>query len=155
MANRSCKVFCFFCDKAVNLSSLLNHLRYAHKKTLTQYKELFGNPRMQIIEVVFHKCNICRKSVLLNSDDISKHLKKKHSNISYKDYVSTHLNNNKRNKAIESLVDEGSEKMLTGTGIQCNVCLKSFKQNIQLKIPHCGFQKKFMGIFGLGNEVKK
>ena len=111
----------------MNLSSLLNHLRYAHKKTLTQYKELVGNPRTQIIEVVFHKCTICRKTVLLNSDDISKHLKKKHRNISYKEYVSNYM---KATKGKEIGDDETQKE----TGIKCGVCLKSFKQNIQLKM---------------------
>ena len=46
--------------------------------TLTEYKELYGNPRMQIIQLVFHMCAFCGKSVLFDTDTMSKRMKKIH-----------------------------------------------------------------------------
>ena len=80
-----CKTFCCECDKVVTLSGMSKHVRTWHQMTLTEYKELYGNPRKQIIKAVHHKCALCQSSILFDTNDMSKHLKKTH-NVLYKEY---------------------------------------------------------------------
>ena len=79
------------------------HTKSAHKMSISDYKEKFGNHRTQIIEKIYHECGLCHqvheeiyntfyiinisimKAILLDSDDIAFHLKKNH-NITHKDY---------------------------------------------------------------------
>ena len=74
-----CKTFCCGCDKVVTLSGMSKHVRTWHQMTLTEYKELYGNPRKQIIKAVHHKCALCLSSILFDTNDMSKHLKKTHN----------------------------------------------------------------------------
>ena len=124
----SCKIFCGICDKVINLSGLSKHVKNVHKTTGKEYKALFGDPRKQIIKLVFHKCVICQKVLLLNTDDISKHLRKAHQ-LAYKEYMSKHMLEG--NKCHLKHQIESKKNLVS---IQCNICSKSFKQNIQLKI---------------------
>ena len=66
-----CMLFCCFCDKVVSLSGLGKHVNNTHQVTLKEYKALFGIPQHQIIKLVFHKCCLCRKAILLKTDELS------------------------------------------------------------------------------------
>ena len=136
----SCKVFCCFCDKVVSLSGLGKHVNSTHQVTLKEYKALFGNPRNQVIKLVFHKCSICRKVLLLNTDDMSKHMKKSHQ-LAYKDYMIKFMTNS--DDCRQEFLQQPIQKTSVSTNvrnvgelvkIQCSICRKTFKQNIQLKI---------------------
>ena len=85
-----CKAFCCECDNVVTLSGMKKHVKTGHQMTLTEYKELYGNHRKQIIKVVHHKCALCQKSSLFDTDDMSKHLKKIHQT-SYREYSTRFL----------------------------------------------------------------
>ena len=63
--NMTCKNFCCLCDRVVPLSSMKNHTKSQHKVTLTEYKALYGNPKKQIIKLVYHRCVLCKSSVCL------------------------------------------------------------------------------------------
>ena len=122
---KSCKTFCCCCDQVIMVSGMRKHIRSRHQMTLTQYKELYGNPSMQIIQLIFHMCAFCEKSVLLDTDTMSKHLKKIHKT-SYREYLVSHMvkpSNTHRRSPQPTLVI-----------IRCDECPKTFKQNIQLKI---------------------
>ena len=69
------RVFCAICDHNVALSGLKSHLR-SHGVTLTQYTKVYGDPRREIVTKVHHACAVCSKVMLLNTFDISKHVRK-------------------------------------------------------------------------------
>ena len=87
---KSCKTFCCECDKVVTLSGMRKHVKTWHQMTFTAYKELYGRPRMQIIQLVHHKCAFCKSSILFDTDDMSKHMKKKHQT-SYREYIARYM----------------------------------------------------------------
>jgi hypothetical protein len=138
----SCKIFCCECDKSVTLSGMTKHVKTWHQMTLTTYKELYGNPRKQIIQIVYHKCAFCHQSLLFDTHDMSKHLRKKHQT-SYKEYIarfmgktqpigpSSLVQNRVKNEA-GLPVEKTSETSLVV--ITCDQCPRTFKQNIQLKM---------------------
>ena len=61
-----------------------------HKVPIEEYKRVHGNHRDKITETVYHKCGICLATVLLDSDDISDHVKKHHS-ITHKTYNAEYM----------------------------------------------------------------
>ena len=48
----SVKTFCCECDQVVNLSGLRKHLQRVHQQSIAQYRELYGDPATQIIQLV-------------------------------------------------------------------------------------------------------
>ena len=99
------KTFCCMCDQIVTVTGLRKHVKGHHKITLTQYKELYGDHKKQIIQLVFHKCFFCKKSLLLDTDEISTHLKKAHQ-VMYKDYLVTYMGKH-REEGLDKKVSEG------------------------------------------------
>ena len=102
------------------------HIKSRHQMTLTEYKELYGNPRMQIIQLVFHVCAFCKKIVLLDTETMSKHLKKIHKT-SYKEYLVSHMKkpanphqNTPQNIIKKKVVEEKNEPTLVI--IRCDEC---------------------------------
>ena len=87
-----CKTKCKLCGKPFSFPALRVHTKSAHKITITENKEKFNQHFYNIIEKVFHKCGICGKPVLFDSDTIAVHLKNgdNHS-ITHKVYNETFL----------------------------------------------------------------
>jgi hypothetical protein len=138
----SSKTFCCECDKVVTLSGMRKHVKTWHKMTFTAYKELYGNPRMQIIQLVYNKCAFCQSSILFDTEDMSKHMKKKHKT-SYKEYITRYMTKPRSNSPAAQLptpvqkkepvpIEKKSTPLLVV--IRCDQCPRTFKQNIQLKI---------------------
>ena len=72
------KTFCWLCDQVISLSGLTKHLRGVHKESAVEYREKFGEPKKQLLKLVFHKCGICSKDILLDYLVLVKHLRKAH-----------------------------------------------------------------------------
>ena len=72
------KVFCAVCDQVYQMSGLRKHVAHKHGLTLTRYREMYGDLRKQIIQLVHHACVLCKRVLLLDTEDISKHVSKKH-----------------------------------------------------------------------------
>ena len=137
-----CKAFCCECDNVVTLSGMKKQVKTCHQMTLTEYKELYGDHRKQIIQVVHHKCAFCQSSILFDTDDMSKHLKKIHQT-SYREYSTrflaksqpsgqaTNLQNITKGKEVLSSKKTCETSLVV---IRCDQCLRTFKQNIQLKV---------------------
>ena len=81
-------MFCAICDHDVLLSGLQSHLR-SHEVSLGQYTRVFGDPRKEIVAPVHHSCAICSQTLLLNTWDISRHLRR--HNISFTKYARKHM----------------------------------------------------------------
>ena len=138
---KSCKTFCCECAKVVTLSGLRKHVKSHHQMTLTEYKDLYGNPKKQIIQLVYHKCCFCQYPVLLDTDELSKHLKKAHK-VSYKEYMVRYMAKQQTSlhyskvlnvrETVQKTVHLELESSLVI--IRCDECPKTFKQNIQLKV---------------------
>ena len=87
-----CKTKCKMCGRAYILPVMRVHTKSAHKITITQYKEQFNQQFLYIIEKIFHKCGICGKPVLFDSDSIAVHLKNRDNhNVTHKVYNDTFL----------------------------------------------------------------
>ena len=86
-----CKVFCNVCDKVVALSSFRKHLSHHHSLNLIKYKEMYGDPRKQIIRLVYHQCKLCNKVVLLDAEEMYKHTKQVHKLANYRLYMKKHM----------------------------------------------------------------
>ena len=72
------KTFCWLCDQVISLSGLTKHVRGVHKESAVEYREKFGEPKKQLLKLVFHKCGICSKDILLDYLVLVKHLRKAH-----------------------------------------------------------------------------
>lgn len=94
------KTECRVCRQPVALTSMRGHTKSAHKMSIGDYKDKFGNHRTQMIEKVYHRCGICQQAVLLDSDDIAFHLKKLHD-ITHKDYNSKFMILKKDDKSVK------------------------------------------------------
>ena len=141
----SVKTFCCECAKVVTISGLEEHILSHNKMTIKEYRRSYGNPRTQIIQLVFHNCGLCTQDVLLDSNSIEKHVKNFHQ-MGFIAYSSKYLAAAKENSRVI---------------IQCSQCFKTFKRNIQLKahskrhtmsdIDSVGFY----GFKGIGHHEKK
>ena len=117
------------------------HVKSRHQIALTEYKDLYGNPKKQIIQLVYHKCAFCHYPVLLDTDELSKHLKKAHK-VSYKEYMVRYMANQQTNvqsskvlNVTREKVQKPEEKVKTSLIIiNCDECPKTFKKNIQLRM---------------------
>jgi hypothetical protein len=97
--------------------SLEEHILSHNKMTIKEYKKLYGIPRTQITQFVFHKCGICTEELLLDVNIITKHVKKCHQ-MKFNAYSVKFLS---------------AAKDISGVIIRCDKCCKTFKRNIQLK----------------------
>jgi len=69
----SVRTLCQICEASVTLTGMRSHTMLKHKLQITKYKELHGP--FEIIEHVYHKCHICDKILLLDSDAMGAHIK--------------------------------------------------------------------------------
>ena len=72
----SCKTHCKICGNTYILANMRTHTLNSHGMQITMYKEMYG--QFEIIEKVFHKCHLCEKIVLLDSDTLGAHIKRAH-----------------------------------------------------------------------------
>ena len=81
------KVICKICEKVCFLTTMRQHTRKMHHLTIDEYKGLYGNTKSEIVEKIFHHCGLCSESILLDSDEISWHLRRNHKGkVTHKDY---------------------------------------------------------------------
>ena len=72
----SCRTLCKICGSAFTLPHMRSHTMIKHELQITKYKDLYGP--FEIIEKVFHKCHLCGKILLLDSDAMGGHIKGTH-----------------------------------------------------------------------------
>ena len=88
----SVKVQCKLCPATPTMTRMRFHV-LLHELTISQYKAQHGP--MEPIQRIYHKCGLCGDAVLLDSDEIHKHLNlksiEKHGATSYKNYYERFL----------------------------------------------------------------
>ena len=67
-----CKHQCRVCNKIYTMTAMRGHTR-THNITIKEYTDKYGSPRDNIITEVWHKCGLCFKEFLLDSDNVHKH----------------------------------------------------------------------------------
>ena len=80
------RTVCQVCKKDVEFNQMRIHTRRAHKLGISDYKQIYGNLRANLVEAVYHKCSLCSQVFLLNGDTIATHAKK--HQITHKEYNS-------------------------------------------------------------------
>ena len=79
-------VECNICNLHLPMTRLRSHTKGVHKVPITEYKAMFG-PDLTPLAVVWHRCGICQKLLMLDSDHVAVHLKSGgHPRITHKDY---------------------------------------------------------------------
>ena len=65
------------CGKSLKVTDVRNHTKKVHNMVITDYKNKYDQHHYDLIELILHKCGICEEYVLLDSDEVAKHLKMK------------------------------------------------------------------------------
>ena len=91
----ACRTLCLVCHSSVQLTAFRGHTRRHHKITIEDYTKQYGNPKDSILEKIYHRCGLCARAILLNSDDIAFHLRKFHK-ISHKEYNAIYIISKKK-----------------------------------------------------------
>lgn len=101
----SCRTLCKICGEAYVLTRMRTHTLAKHNIQITKYKEIHGP--FEIIEKVFHKCYICGKLVLLDSDWLGGHIKGTHKmkEKEYKDKYCNYASSTNKFKVAEKIND--------------------------------------------------
>lgn len=76
----ACKTICKICHKTFRLSMMRLHT-LKHGLQITKFKEIHGNfheDKSMIVEIVYHKCHLCGKLILLDNDALGGHIKGVH-----------------------------------------------------------------------------
>jgi uncharacterized C2H2 Zn-finger protein len=101
-----------------------------------------ATPGHRLYNLFYHRCAFCQHIVFLDSQDLSKHLRKCHG-ASFKEYLMRQMKQEKDNKlpnickvakeetgVAKAASDQESSSLVI---IRCDQCPKLFKQNIQLR----------------------
>ena len=124
----ACKTVCLACNSPVPLTSLREHTRRKHNLPIEDYRKRYGNPKDNILEIIYHKCGICARPILLNSDDIAFHLRRFHK-ISHKEYNAKYMVMVVKKKSKEKEEVKICKKQKSSAGkVQLNI----HKQDISL-----------------------
>ena len=65
------------CGENLKVNMMRGHTKKTHNMIITDYKKEYNQHYYDLIELILHKCGICEEYVLLDSDEIAKHLKMK------------------------------------------------------------------------------
>ena len=67
------KTVCQVCQEEVFFDSMRGHTRREHEMGISEYKLTFGELAKNLVEAVYHKCQLCSQKFLLSADAIAKH----------------------------------------------------------------------------------
>ena len=87
----ACRVKCKICDKGVTMSTMRRHVREVHCLELTEYTEIYGDPKKHIVKKMYHQCGVCKEVLLLDVLEIGTHLKRSRHGISHKEYNARYM----------------------------------------------------------------
>ena len=67
------KTVCQVCQEEGLFDSMRGHTRREHEMGISEYKLTFGELAKNLVEAVYHKCQLCSQKFLLSADAIAKH----------------------------------------------------------------------------------
>ena len=142
----SCKTLCKICGEAFFLTGMRSHTLMKHRIQITRYKQIHGP--FEIIEKVFHKCYLCGKIVLLDSDSLGGHIKGTHKmkekayKEEYCNYAVASVKPKVLCEEVKKKVGLKKRKIITGSGIKTTKkIIKSFNPFTDIEydcnLKHC------------------
>ena len=105
------QTICQLCKGHYYFVNMRVHTRKVHKLSISDYKAKYGNLDRNIVEEIYHKCGICSKALLFDSDSMVLHTKK--HGLTHKEYSSRYLTLVKPQHAKSSEPKEKSYKDLS------------------------------------------
>ena len=102
------QTICQLCKGHYYFVNMRVHTRKVHKLSISDYKAKYGNLDRNIAEEIYHKCGICSKALLFDSDSMVLHTKK--HGLTHKEYSSRYLTLVKPQHAKSSKPKEKSYK---------------------------------------------
>ena len=79
-----------------------SHTKNFHEMSDREYMKKYGNYHTQLAREVYHRCGLCQEELLLDEDEIHKHII--WHKMMMKDYTTKFLNSNKTNTKQEEIV---------------------------------------------------
>ena len=83
------QTICQICTNAMSFTNMRSHTKNVHKTSITDYKKKHGQLIDHIVELVYHKCGVCEKAILLDGDTIAPHAKR--HGMSHRDYSAKYM----------------------------------------------------------------
>ena len=101
--NECCKHQCRLCSRHFGLTAMRTHTRRNHGMSVREYQAQHGKLRENMSMITWHKCQLCKEELLLDTDEIHNHANIKHR-MSQKEYNSRFLilKNNTTDKSIDA-----------------------------------------------------
>ena len=65
--------YCQICNVPQTFTTMRSHAKSRHGISITDYKKKYGQLIKNIVEVIYHKCGICNKDILLDGDTLATH----------------------------------------------------------------------------------
>ena len=65
--------YCQICKIPQTFTKMRSHTKSRHGISITDYKKKYGQLIKNIVEVIYHKCGICNKDILLDGDTLATH----------------------------------------------------------------------------------
>ena len=65
--------YCRICKVPQTFTIMRSHTKSRHGISITDYKKKYGQLIENIVEVIYHKCGICNKDILLDGDTLATH----------------------------------------------------------------------------------
>ena len=85
------KTVCQICGSIETFVNMRSHTKKAHNLGITDYRAKHGDLEKHMVEPVHHKCQICEKVLLLESDIINTHLKTHRGVLTMREYSAKYL----------------------------------------------------------------
>ena len=67
--------YCQICKIPQTFTKMRSHTKSRHGISITDYKKRYGQLIANIVELIYHKCGICDKDILLDGDTLATHAK--------------------------------------------------------------------------------
>ena len=85
------KTVCQICTSTETFVNMRCHTKKAHGIVITEYRRMHGELERHMLEAVYHKCQICEKVILLESDCINTHVKTHSKVLTMREYSARYL----------------------------------------------------------------
>ena len=80
------KSACKICGKKFYLGRMRKHTQSPNQMTTREYKDKFKQEFYTLEDPIFHRCGVCQRILLLDSDSISNHLNNNSHGMTHSEY---------------------------------------------------------------------